>query len=88
MPKAGVFANREGEVVAHNIAAQVNSTGQTDSYEGQGECFIEVGGGKAGFGRGNFYTEPTPAIKLHRPTRYWHAGKVLYEKDWMLRRWF
>lgn len=87
LPKAGVFAHREGEAVAQTIAAQINGKGQAGSFDGFGECFIEVGGGKAGFGRGNFYADPKPAVKLHQPTRYWHAGKVLFEKDW-LRKWF
>ena len=88
LPKAGVFAHREGEAVAQTIAGQVNGEGSPGSFDGHGECFIEVGGGKAGFGRGNFYAEPTPKIKLHRPSRYSHAGKVLFEKDWLLRKWF
>lgn len=87
LPKAGVFAHHEGEAVAQTIASQISGKGSGGRYEGEGECFIEVGGGKAGFGRGNFYAEPKPTVKLHKPTRYWHAGKILFEKDWM-RRWF
>ena len=88
LPKAGVFAHHEGEAVAQTIASQISGAGRPGSFDGQGACFIEVGGGKAGFGRGNFYAEPTPQIKLHNPSRYWHAGKVLFEKDWLLRKWF
>ncbi len=87
LPKAGVFAHRQAEAVAQRIAASVTGKGKPATYDGQGECFIEVGGGKAGFGRGNFYAEPNPAVKLRQPTRYWHAGKILFEKDWF-RRWF
>lgn len=87
LPKAGVFAHREGEAVAQTIAADINGRGSEGHFDGHGECFIEVGEGKAGFGRGNFYAEPRPAIKLYNPGRHWHAGKVLFEKDW-LRRWF
>lgn len=87
LPKAGVFAHHQGEAVAQTIASQITGRGSGGRYEGTGECFIEIGGGKAGFGRGNFYAEPSPRVKLHRPTRYWHAGKVLFEKDWF-RRWF
>ena len=88
LPKAGVFAHGEGEVVAQTIAAQITGEGRANTFDGQGECFIEVGGSKAGFGRGNFYSEPVPTITLHMPSRYWHSGKILFEKDWMLRRWF
>jgi sulfide:quinone oxidoreductase len=87
LPKAGVFAHREGEAVAQSIAAQIGGKGASGRFDGQGECFIEVGGGKAGFGRGNFYADPTPMVKFHKPSRYWHAGKILFEKDWF-RRWF
>ncbi len=87
LPKAGVFAHRQGETVAQNIAARANGRDQAAIFNGHGECFIEVGGGKAGFGRGNFYAEPTPTIKLYQAGRHWHAGKVVLEKEW-LRRWF
>lgn len=87
LPKAGVFAHREAEAVAQTIAARITGEGDMGSFDGHGECFVEVGGGKAGIGRGNFYAEPRPEIKLHQPTRYWHAGKVLFEKNWF-RRWF
>ena len=88
LPKAGVFAHGEGEAVAKTVAGKINGNGETGRFDGGGECFVEVGGGKAGFGRGNFYAEPRPNIKFHKPTRYWHAAKVLFEKDWLMRRWF
>lgn len=86
LPKAGVFAHHQGQAVAQTISSRITGKGKEGRFEGSGECFIEVGGGKAGFGRGNFYAEPNPEIKLRNPTRYWHAGKVLFEKDWF-RRW-
>ena len=87
LPKAGVFAHREAEAVAQTIAARVSGQGKDGTFDGHGECFVEVGGGKSGFGRGNFYAEPRPEVKFHQPTRYWHAAKVLVEKDWF-QRWF
>lgn len=70
LPKAGVFAHHEGEAVAQTIASQIIGREDMGRYDGNGECFIEVGGGKAGIGRGKFYVEPTPTIKLHKSTRY------------------
>ncbi|MCH8900355.1 MAG: NAD(P)/FAD-dependent oxidoreductase [Acidobacteria bacterium] len=87
LPMAGVFAEREAEVVAQNIARDITGKGEPASYDGFGECFVETGGGKAGFGRGNFYAEPTPQVKLYKANRRWHLGKVLFEKNWF-RRWF
>ncbi len=87
LPKAGVFAHAEAEVVAKNIARAITGKGREASFDGEGECFIETGDGKAGFGKGNFYAEPVPQVRIHAPGRRWHAAKVLFEKDW-LRRWF
>jgi sulfide:quinone oxidoreductase len=86
LPKAGIFAHREAEAVASTIATRITGKGEPGRFDGHGECFVEVGGGKAGFGRGDFYAEQR-AIKFHQPTRYWHAAKGLFEKDWF-RRWF
>lgn len=83
LPKAGVFAHAEGKAVAQTIASKITGRGEAKTFEGAGECFIEIGGGKAGFGKGNFYAEPTPVIKLHQPSRYRHWAKVLFEKYWM-----
>jgi len=87
LPKAGVFAHGEAEVVAKNIARAITGKGTAAAFDGEGECFVETGDGKAGFGKGNFYAEPVPDVKMHPPGRHWHAAKVLFEKDW-LRKWF
>lgn len=87
LPKAGVFAERQAKVVAHNIASEITGDGEPALFDGHGECFIETGKGRAGFGRGDFYAEPTPQIKLHQVGRRWHVSKLLFEKNW-LRQWF
>jgi sulfide:quinone oxidoreductase len=87
LPKAGVFAHGEAMVVAENIARSITGRAEPARFDGHGECFIEAGDRKAGFGRGNFYAEPVPEVKLHNVGRRWHAAKILFEKDW-LRRWF
>jgi sulfide:quinone oxidoreductase len=87
LPKAGVFAHAEAEVVATNIALAITGRGKPAAFDGYGECFLETGDGRAGIGRGNFYAEPVPQVKLQPPGRRWHAAKILFEKQW-LRRWF
>ena len=87
LPKAGVFAHAEAEVVARNIAREITGRGAPTVFDGHGECFVETGGGRAGFGRGDFYAEPLPQVALHPPAWRWHMGKVLYEKAWLW-RWF
>ena len=83
LPKAGVFAHGQAEVVAHNIAREWTGRGEPRRFEGEGTCFIEAGGGRAGMGRGNFYAEPLPDVRLHQPGLLWHGAKVLYEKYWL-----
>lgn len=87
LPKAGVFAHAEAEVVAHNIASVWMGRGERRTFSGEGQCFVETGDGRAGLGAGNFYAEPTPQVALHAPARRWHWGKVILERRW-LKRWF
>ncbi|MEE9299154.1 MAG: FAD/NAD(P)-binding oxidoreductase [Acidimicrobiia bacterium] len=86
LPMAGVFAHGQAEVVASNIARSVTGKGQPARFDGHGGCFIETGAGKAGFGRGDFYAEPTPQVKLYNVGRRWHLGKVVFEQRWLRRR--
>ncbi len=81
LPRAGVFAHNQAEVVARNVARDLGGKGHEARFDGHGACFIETGGGKAGYGAGDFYGEPRPAVKVRRPSRLWHAGKVLLEKQ-------
>jgi sulfide:quinone oxidoreductase len=87
LPKAGVFADGQARVVAQNIAHALEGRGHPARFDGHGACFIETGDGKAGFGSGDFYAEPTPRIRLSGPGRLRHLAKVLFEKRW-LGRWF
>ena len=86
LPKAGVFANGQADVVAHNIAREFTGTGAPRRFDGRGLCFVETGGGRAGMGSGNFYAEPLPDVRLHEPSLLWHGAKVLYEKYWLWSR--
>lgn len=84
LPKAGVFAHYQAEAVAHNIAFEINGTGSLKTFEGDGQCFLEMGGGKAGYASGNFYARPEPEVKMKTPGIFWHWAKVGFEKYW----WF
>ena len=83
LPRAGVFAHGQAEVVARNIARVIAGKTPVERFDGHGACFIETGSGRAGFGAGDFYAEPRPAVRMRRPGRWWHAGKVLFEKQVM-----
>lgn len=83
LPKAGIFAHAEAEAVAHNIVAAVTGARPAAEFDGVGYCWVEIGGGKAGFASGNFYAEPDPVVEMKAPGRVWHWGKELFEGYWM-----
>jgi sulfide:quinone oxidoreductase len=86
LPKAGVFAHAEAKVVAQRIADAAEGKTPDAAFDGHGYCWIELGDGRAGFAGGNFYAEPEPKIKLRRPGRPLHWGKVAFEQ-WWLHHW-
>lgn len=82
LPKAGVFAHAQAEIVADNIAALFEGRAPQARFDGEGWCAIELGSGTAAFGSGSFFGE-TPRMQLYQPSRAWHWGKVLFEKWWL-----
>lgn len=88
LPKAGIFAHGQAETVADNLIQRITGKGNPTAFTGHGECFLETGDGRAGFGSGNFYAEPTPRVRLRKPGRLLHLAKVLYEKYWLYYRLF
>jgi len=87
LPKAAVFAQAQAETVARNIADQIEGRPAANRFDGHGACFLEIGDGRAGFGSGNFYAEPAPAITMKPPGRLMHWAKAAYEKYWLY-KWF
>ena len=87
LPKAGVFAHGQAEVVARRIAAELRGRATTDTFDGKGSCFLELGDGVAAYASGDFYADPAPRVRMRSPGRRWHLAKVAFERYW-LRRWF
>ncbi len=86
MPKAGVFAQKEGEAVAARIAAQLRGEEPTATFDGAGACFLEMGAGEASTIRGDFFADP-PAATLSAPSRDQREEKERFESD-RLAAWF
>ncbi len=87
LPKAGVFAHFQAASVAGNISSEIMGGIGRREFGGRGYCFLETGHGMVGYGSGNFYGEPEPAVTFGRPARLWRFAKVLFEK-WWLHHWF
>ena len=83
LPKAGVFAHVQAEVVAARIAAEIEGRKPGETFCGDGYCMLETGEDLAGFAYGNFFAEPSPQIHLRQIGKAWHTGKVLFERWWL-----
>jgi len=83
LPKAGVFADGQAHIVASRIVEDIYGDGAKAEFDGLGFCWIETGGGSAGFASGDFYAEPDPIVPLPRAGKMWHWGKILFEKYWL-----
>jgi len=83
LPKAGVFAHVQADVVASRIAAEMEGRKSMESFCGDGYCMLEAGEDLAGFAYGDFFAQPTPQVKMRQIGKAWHIGKVLLERWWL-----
>lgn len=86
LPKAGLFAQKEGEAVAARIAAALRGEEPTAVFDGEGACFLEMGGGEASVIAGDFFADP-PAVELSAPSTELRASKERFEME-RLSSWF
>lgn len=87
LPKAGVFAEAQGKVVAHNLANLLEGKQADARFDGVGYCFIETGDGRATAIRGDFFAQPEPFLELRPPDEAALDEKKAFEQD-RLRQWF
>ncbi len=80
LPKAGVFADGQARVVAENIAAKIGGSVTANLFNGYGFCYVEVGGGMAAYGAGNFYGLPGPRVTLEPPAERFRKEKEEIER--------
>jgi len=83
LPKAGVFAHVQAEIVAQRIGDEIKGIVPKAEFCGTGYCMLEAGEGLAGFAFGDFFAEPSPRLELRNIGRAWHLGKVLFEQWWL-----
>ncbi|HEX2031863.1 MAG TPA: FAD/NAD(P)-binding oxidoreductase [Actinomycetota bacterium] len=87
LPKAGVLAEGEGRVVAERILARLNGIQPEATFDGEGACYLEVGGGQAMMVRGRFLAEPAPDVTLTEASPRYLQDKADYERQ-RLEEWF
>ena len=83
LPKAGVFAHAQAQIVARRIAQEIAGTRTQTEFCADGYCMLEAGEDLAGFAFGNFFAEPAPQVQLRKIGKTWHLGKVLFEQWWL-----
>ena len=69
--------------MAARIATEIKGESVQALFDGTGYCWIETGGGSAGFASGHFYAEPDPLVPMPKTGRLWHWGKVVFETYWL-----
>jgi sulfide:quinone oxidoreductase len=88
-PKAGVFAERQGEAAADRIAAILRSQAETAEYDGKGMCYIQMGSDQVA--RVNVQFTPGAAQPLvgvfDEPTMQLASDKAEFGRS-RARRWF
>jgi sulfide:quinone oxidoreductase len=87
LPKAGVFAHGQAEVVARNLASHLLGRAAGWAFDGRGQCFLETGFGRASLAYGHFYAQPAPQVRVRGPSPLWHWAKRGFAW-WWLRHWF
>jgi sulfide:quinone oxidoreductase len=87
VPKAGIFAEAAGRVVADDITAEISGEDPPSPYEGSGVCYAEFGGGLVGKVAVNFLRGESPAAEVGDPSHEYAAEKAQFGAT-RRARWF
>jgi sulfide:quinone oxidoreductase len=87
MAKAGVFAENAAGLVADHIAARLRGEPLARRYEGEGNCYIEFGGGRVAKVEANFLGGPSPRAEVVGPSEAFAAEKATFAPT-RRARWF
>jgi sulfide:quinone oxidoreductase len=87
LPKAGVFAEEQGKVVAAQIISELIGRPTPAPYSGHGFCFIELGGQHASMVQGSFFASPSPNVQISAPSAEAFKQKMEFERS-RLASWF
>ena len=87
LPKAGLFAELQGEHVAAAIAADCGVGKPPADFDGRGYCFVEMGKSVAARIEGDFFARPQPIVQVMEASETQAEAKRRFEKE-RLQRWF
>ncbi len=86
-PKAGVFSEGQGLVVAAAIAARTRPGEPLTHYNGRGVCYLEFGAGQVASVEVTFLSGAAPVGGIEGPSREIAAQKLEFGSS-RIRRWF
>ena len=86
VPKAGIFAEGEGIIVAKNIISKLESKKTSTVFDGKGGCFLESGRDTASIIEVDMFTNQKPTTKLTESTKDNLSKKLDFEKE-RLSKW-
>ena len=86
VPKAGIFAEGEGIVVAKNIISKIQSKEKFVLFDGKGGCFIESGRDTASIIEVDMFSHSKPSTSITESTNDNLAKKLEFEKE-RLSKW-
>ncbi|MBT3329126.1 MAG: NAD(P)/FAD-dependent oxidoreductase [Nitrosopumilus sp.] len=86
VPKAGIFAEGEGIIVAKNIISKLESKETSVLFDGKGGCFLESGKDTASIIEVDMFTDPKPSTHLTESTSDNLSKKLDFEKE-RLSKW-
>jgi sulfide:quinone oxidoreductase len=87
LPKAGVFAEWQGLLVAERVLAALGEPANVAEFTGQGECWFETGDGSAMIVRGSFFREGDDRVTMTEPSAEGLRLKHEFERT-RLTEWF
>jgi sulfide:quinone oxidoreductase len=80
LPKAGVFAEKQGLVAADNILAAMG-VGESAGLDGNAFCFLEFGDRQAAYVEGDFLAQPKPAVRITDPDEETFRAKERFVRE-------
>ena len=86
VPKAGVFAEGEGVMVAKNIVAKIHGQDDSALFDGKGGCFVESGKETASLVKVDMFTNEKPTTSLTESTAENLSKKYEFERE-RLSKW-